>query len=70
MDTKKLFHAIVVMGMTAAASCSSGTTEPPQDASTGADGSKDSGGKDALFGDTGSTDASSGGDGFTGWLGC
>ena len=71
--TKTLFHVIVVVGMTATASCSSGTTEPPQDASTGADasGAKDSGGtKDVAVADTGGGTPDAGGDAFTGWLGC
>jgi hypothetical protein len=74
MDTKKLFHAIVVMGMTAAAACSSGTPDPNQDASadTGG-GGKDSGTdgttKDVTTTpDTGGPDT--GGDSATGWLGC
>lgn len=70
--TKKLFHAIVVIGMATAAACSNGSN-PPVDASTGNDAnnnSNDSGGtKDVAVADTGGgTDASS--DGFTGWLGC
>ncbi len=65
--TKKLFHAIVVIGMaTAGSACSSGTTNPPQDASTGSDANNN---KDVAVADTGGgTDA--GGDGMPAWLGC
>jgi hypothetical protein len=71
MDSKKLFHAIVVMGMTAASACSSGTTDPQADASadTGGGGNDSGGNKDVAVADTGGgTDA--GGDAVTGWLGC
>ena len=70
MDTKKLFHAIVVIGMTTAAACSSSTPDPGQDASADTGGSNDSGGnKDVAVADTGGgTDA--GGDAFVAWLGC
>jgi hypothetical protein len=69
MDTKKLFHAIVVMGMTAAAACSSSTPDPGQDASADTGGGNDSGTKDVTTTpDTGAKDT--GGDGFTAWLGC
>ncbi len=75
--TKKLFHAVVVIGMAATASCSSGSTTDPQDAASNdsssskdSSSSNDSGStKDVAVADTGGgTDA--GGDGFTGWLGC
>ena len=70
MHSKKLFHAIVVMGMTTAAACSSGTTDPQQDASADTGSGNDSGGsKDVAVADTGGgTDASS--DAVHGWLGC
>jgi hypothetical protein len=72
METKKLFHAIVVMGMTAAAACSSSTPDPGQDAAASNDSStsKDTGGgQDVTTNpDTGSsTDASTD---VKGWLGC
>ena len=78
--TKKLFHAIVVMGMAASLSaCSSDTNpQPGNDAATGNDAttsndaatSKDSSTpKDVAVADVAPpTDA--GGDGFVGWLGC
>ncbi len=74
--TKKLFHAIVVIGMaTAGAACSSSTV--PADASTGNDGSsandasntKDVSAKDVATNDTGTT-TDAGGDGMPAWLGC
>lgn len=70
MDSKKLFNVIVVMGMTAAAACSSSAPDPGQDASADTGSSNDSGGnKDVAVADTGGgTDA--GGDGFVAWIGC
>ena len=69
--TKKLFHAIVVIGMAAGAACSSGTTEPPQDASTGSDANKGDANntKDVAVADTGGNPDASG-DGMPAWLGC
>ena len=70
MDSKKLFHAIVVMGMTAAAACSSGTSEPQQDASADTGSGNDSSTKDVATADTGGGGNDAGGDGFVAWLGC
>jgi hypothetical protein len=75
MDTKKLFHAIVIMGMTSATACSSSTPDPGQDAAADTGGGTDSGGgKDSAVADTGSGNDSGGnkdaGDAAVGWLGC
>ena len=69
MDAKKLFHAIVVMGMTAAAACSNAAPDPGQDASADTGGGNDSGTKDVVTTpDTCAPD--NGGDSATAWLGC
>jgi hypothetical protein len=72
--TKKLFHAIVVIGMAASLGCSSGTTAA--DASTDgpeSDGTVADAGKDTsadVMADVNHMDASDAGDGFSGWMGC
>jgi hypothetical protein len=70
MDTKKLFHAIVVIGMTTAAACSSSSPNPGDDASADASTGNDTGTKDVTTTpDTGGgKDAT--GDGFVAWIGC
>ena len=72
-STKKLFHAIVVIGMATASAACSDSSNPPQDASTGndANSSNDTGGsKDVAVADTGGPGKDAGGDGMPAWLGC
>ncbi len=66
--TKKLFHAIVVLGMTSSLGCSNAAPPAPDpDAASSSDsgGNMDSA---AVADASGGKDA--GGDAFTGWLGC
>jgi hypothetical protein len=71
--TKKLFHAIVVIGMATSLGCSSGTTS---DMDAAADGPESDGntvadaGKDTNTADVNHMDAAEEGDGFSGWMGC
>jgi hypothetical protein len=65
--TKRLFHAIVVIGMTTSLGCSSGTTstmDASSDGTAASDGNNVAdAGKDVMA-DVGQ------GDGFSGWMGC
>jgi hypothetical protein len=64
--TKKLFHAIVVIGMAASLGCSSGTTSTMDASADGpeSDGTVADAGKDTSTADVNHMDA------FSGWLGC
>lgn len=71
MDTKKLFHAIVVIGMTTAAACTSSAPDPGQDASADTGGGNDSGTtKDVTTTPDTGTGQDASGDAVVGWLGC
>ncbi len=68
--TKKLFHAIVVIGMaTSLGACSSGTTST-MDASADGPAADGNAGMDAGKDVAQSNDAAEEGDGFSGWMGC
>ena len=66
--TKRLFHAIVVIGMAASLGCSSDNA-PGDDAGNDSSTAKDSSTKDVAVADV-AQPVDAGGDAFPAWLGC
>ena len=75
-STQKLFNAIVVLGVATALNyCSNSNPSPGDDASSDGSGMADNSnvmdtGSPDVAPDTGSGNKDSGGDAFTGWMGC
>lgn len=65
--TKRLFHAIVVMGMAASVGACSGDIAPGNDAATGNDTGST---KDSAVADSSKPPVDAGGDAFQAWIGC